>query len=116
VRSITNVFLDKRETKAQKLDQDSQKLDQYSLFKKQKEEDSFQVFVKSLNGKKRTIVLSKNMSILLIKRLIQWQDGIHPDDQRLIFNGNNLDDSDIVEKVGIRGDDTICMVLKLRGC
>ena len=77
--------------------------------------DNFQIFVKSINGKTRTVDVSANESISSIKQKIQEKEGIDPGEQRLIFGGKNLDDNKTLSDYNINSESTIHLVLRVRG-
>ena len=55
--------------------------------------DQFQIFVKSINGKSRTLDVTAADTIGTIKAKIQEKEGVAPGEQRLIFGGKNLEDT-----------------------
>jgi ubiquitin len=72
-------------------------------------------YVKTLTGK--TIVLHCRLSnsISQAKLAIQTKEGIPPAQQRLIYNGQQLQDSRTLEDYGIYAGSTMHLVLSLRG-
>jgi len=74
------------------------------------------VFVKSLTGKIHTYQIKQTTTIVDFKRKIQLKEGIPPDDQRLIFNGKQLQDGNTVGYYNIKHNCTVHNVLKLRAC
>lgn len=50
-----------------------------------------------------------------IKSLIQDKEGIPPDQQRLVFDGRQLEDDRILADYGVKLDSVIHLILRLRG-
>ena len=69
-------------------------------------EGSFQIFVKSINGKNRTLTVTSNDTIAIIKSKIQESEGINAGEQRLIFAGKNLEDTMNLSNYNITKDST----------
>jgi hypothetical protein len=79
------------------------------------EEDSFLFDVVTLTGKRTSLVGFSSMSIDSVKARIQNNEGIPPDQQRLIFGGRVLDGGKTLGFYGITNGATVHLVLNLRG-
>ena len=77
--------------------------------------DVFQVFVKTLTGKTLCLYVSNNDTIVDLKILIQIQEGILPEVQRLIYAGEQLEDNITIGDYNIHEESTLHLVLRLRG-
>ena len=73
-----------------------------------------QYFVKTLTGRTITLDLAPTYPIYLIKYLIQQQENIQYNTQRLICRGKQLEDEYTLADYNIRSKHTIHLVLKLR--
>ena len=74
------------------------------------------LFVKTLTGKTITVCgLTKHSKILELKDLIYEKECIPLDQQRLIFAGSQLEDFRTISQYKIMNEDTIHLVLRLRG-
>ena len=77
--------------------------------------EEFPVYVKTLTGKEVSISVSPFDSLERVKYKIQDIEGIPPDQQRLIFQGNQLEDYELVYECDIVQESLIHLVLRLRG-
>jgi len=77
--------------------------------------NSKQVFIKTLTGKTITMDLEDSDSISTIKQKIQDKEGIPADQQRLVFNGKQLEDDKTVGDYNIQAEANIHLVLRLKG-
>jgi len=74
-----------------------------------------QLFVKTLTGKTVSIEIEEGESIEDVKAKIAEKEGIPPEQQRIIFGGQQLQDGKTIDDYNIGDDATLHLVLRLRG-
>ena len=75
-----------------------------------------QIHVKTLTGKSLSLDVPLSASVSDVKTMVQDKEGIPPDQQRLIFDGMQLEDEcNLLRGYCIEEDDTLHLVLRLRG-
>ena len=74
-----------------------------------------QLFVKTLTGKTVSIEVEEGESIEDVKAKIAEKEGIPPEQQRLIFGGQQLQDAKTLDDYDVGDDSTLHLVLRLRG-
>jgi len=80
------------------------------------EQDSMQIYIKTLTSKTYTLHVSSCDTVLVVKGKIQAMESIPYDQQRLIFDGMQLDDKYTLAHYNIQDFATLHLTIRLRGC
>lgn len=83
-----------------------------------KNSDDFNIFCRmnSRTDKIMAIIVTNDMRIETLKRIIQVKRDIRVHDQRLIYAGKNLDDKKTIECYSLTADADVHLILRLCGC
>lgn len=73
---------------------------------------SMQIFVRTLSGEQITLDVEPTDRIENVKEQIYRKNGIHPDNQKLIFAGKILEDGNTLQDYSIQRDATIHLVIR----
>lgn len=76
-----------------------------------------QIFVKTLTGPVHSVVCTEDDTIQMVKEQLEkkYEEGMPPNQQRLIYGGKNLDDDRTLRDYNIIHNTTLHIVLRLRG-
>ena len=80
------------------------------------EENSMTIYIKSLTGKTTALEVDPSHTIAELKQVYFECEGVPPDQQRIIFNGIQLEDSRALSYYFIQPESRLDLVLKLSGC
>ena len=75
----------------------------------------FEIYVKTLTVKTITLNVDSNDSVKYAKELIQLKEGVPVDQQRLIFEGQQIEDNRALADYHIQKDSILHLVFRIRG-
>ena len=79
------------------------------------EDKDFQIFVKLFNGKSTTYYVNSGTSVKKLMLMIQERHQIPPNQQRLLYGGQQLEEQRSLGSYNIQRDATLNIVSRLRG-
>lgn len=82
---------------------------------RESKQEGWGISVRTMTGKTVSVQVTPDTTVLGLKELLQDKEGIPPDQQRLIFDGQNLGDGFLLTDYGVGCDASLHLVLRLRG-
>jgi hypothetical protein len=77
--------------------------------------DDFPICIKSLTGKETSINVHHKMIVSELKDIIEKMDQTPIDQQRLVYNGKQLEDERTLDYYGINAESVVHIILRIRG-
>ena len=77
--------------------------------------DDFPIQIRSLTGKETLIKVHHKMRVSELKEMIEKQDQTPFDQQRLVYNGKQLEDERTLDYYNITQDTVVHIILRIRG-
>ncbi|XP_067862044.1 polyubiquitin-like [Heptranchias perlo] len=78
-------------------------------------EERMQIFLRNDKGKTSTYDVLPSDSVRDFKARVHRQEGVSPDQQRLTYEGKQLEDGRLLSDYNIQSQSTIFLLLRLRG-
>ena len=73
------------------------------------------IFIVTLTGRSITMEVDPQDKVTSVKVKIQDREGVQPDEQRLLFQGKQLEDNYTLDDYQIEKNSTLHLVIRLRG-
>ena len=77
--------------------------------------DDFPIQIRSLTGKHTKVTVHHKMRVSELKELIEKHDQTPFDQQRLVYNGKQLEDERTLDHYNITQDTVVHIILRIRG-
>ncbi|XP_072923052.1 uncharacterized protein [Hemitrygon akajei] len=101
--------------------QDNRSLNYYNLYPSPtimllvSKEEPMQIFLRNDKGKTTTYDVLPSETVQSFKEWVHRQEGVRPEQQRLVFGSNQLEDGQLLSDYNIKPQSTIFLQLRLRG-
>ncbi len=76
---------------------------------------AMQIFVKTMNGKSNAIDIEATDTVATLKSKVADKEGVPAEQQRLVYNGKQLEDEATLESYEIKEQTTVHLVMRLKG-
>ena len=70
-----------------------------------------QVYIKTLTGRTVSLIVEESETIKTVKEKLMEKDGVPVVEQRLVFNGHELEDRETLQHYGITRESTLHVVI-----
>ena len=85
------------------------------ISKNKKSKDCFSIMLKTTTGLKIPVEVWDDLTIINLKQIVEFLEDIPVDEQRMIFEGKQMNDSKTIKDNNIKNGSIIHIVLRLRG-
>lgn len=73
-----------------------------------------QIYIKTLTGRTVSLIVEEGETIRTVKEKMKEKDGVPVEEQRLVFNSQELEDSKTLQHYGILREATLHVVINPR--